>query len=487
MDLSKHIEITKGKPIVLYGYQRQLLDELGLFPATGNFSKTGSGKTVTSIQTFIESGCSNLLVICPSHITEQWKRNIRKFTTGYKLFKHPKSFSAKKTNEVLGKMYLGKENLVNNIIVVGMQYMIKGLYNLIDIVDESWFVIVDESHRIKNAERKRRLDSQTGLRRVMFNYTTEFVLRIGEKTPFKQILTATPTESGKGGYIDMYTQLRFLGLLNMTLRDFETRYCIKKQVNVGLPFPISKIVGYKDKYTPELDSLVEIYTRSYSPKYTEEPPMYEKVVIERPKSYLRLKKNRFYEDIRFDNPPSLRYGLKSLTGGVVAGRDRLREVKMYQDNTNKVDYIEQFLNDTDENLMIVYNYNPELKAIVDKLDKMKVPYIVLNGKTKDIDKEIARTDYRVIVGQIKACGESIDGLQYKTHLMMLYSMPDSSQDYRQVIGRIYRDGQTVAPTYYFLVMEGTIDEVVYDMIENKVEYNEQLIERVALQLEEEKQ
>ena len=43
---------------------------------------------------------------------------------------------------------------------------------------------------------------------------TRKVLQIGEKTLYKIILSATPTQKNKGGYIDYYTQLRFLGYID---------------------------------------------------------------------------------------------------------------------------------------------------------------------------------------------------------------------------------------------------------------------------------
>ena len=56
--------------------------------------------------------------------------------------------------------------------------------------------------------------------------------------------------------------------------------------------------------------------------------------------------------------------------------------------------------------------------------------------------------------------------------MVFYSMPDSSRAYRQSLGRIDRIGQEEMPVYYHLIMERTIDEKIYEMVLNKVDFSE---------------
>jgi SNF2 family DNA or RNA helicase len=63
-------------------------------------------------------------------------------------------------------------------------------------------------------------------------------------------------------------------------------------------------------------------------------------------------------------------------------------------------------------------------------------------------------------------------------------MPESSLDYRQTIGRIDRIGQEQVPMYYYLVMDGTLDSAIYDMIEKKVEYSEEILNKLVIKGEE---
>ena len=127
------------------------------------------------------------------------------------------------------------------------------------------------------------------------------------------------------------------------------------------------------------------------------------------------------------------------------------------------------------------NVNSErdkLKQICEKLNKK---YIVIDGNVVDKPAELKK-DFDVVIGQYQAFSESLDGLQYKCHLMVFYSMPDSSLSYKQSLGRIDRIGQKHIPTYYHLIMEGTIDDKIYSMLKNKVEFSEKDLNEVIINM-----
>ena len=153
----------------------------------------------------------------------------------------------------------------------------------------------------------------------------------------------------------------------------------------------------------------------------------------------------------------------------------------YVDNTSKLDWLEDFLSDTNEIVTIFYQYNVELEALKKLLAKLKKKFIVINGKTKDAVKEVNRTDYDVIIGQFQAMSESIDGIQHKSHIVVFLTMPESSLTYKQAIGRIDRIGQKKVPMYYYLVMKGTLDEKIYTMIEQKLDFSEKILDQLVME------
>ena len=240
----------------------------------------------------------------------------------------------------------------------------------------------------------------------------------------------------------------------------------------GIPFPVRKVVGYRpleiEKY---LMPILNATCRYYAPKYNDYDPQMIDIKIPKTRNYSKLLKDRIYKEITFDNVSAMRIGKKSLIGGKITGTNEYGERFDYIDNTEKADWLEEFLSNTDEVVSVLYCYNVEKDVIESVCKKLGKKYIVINGKTLDKPSELKK-DFDVVIGQYSAFSESLDGLQNKCHLMVFYSMPDSSLSYKQSLGRIDRIGQTKVPTYYHLIMEHTIDEKIYEMLKSKVEFSE---------------
>jgi hypothetical protein len=329
-------------------------------------------------------------------------------------------------------------------------------------------VIVDESHKIK----------ELGTRKSPVK-VTKAVLTLGLLTPYKIILTATPTQKSYGGYIDYFTQLKFLGKISMNLTDFKKHYVMERDLVLpGRPYPIKEIIGYVRAH--EIDDILHQVARRYVPKKGDFDPEHIKIKIDRASSYAKTKREMVYENILLDNVSRKRIALKTLTSGTVSGYDEFRNNFKFEDNTNKIDWLEEFLSNTDETVVIYYQYNTELADLQQLMKKLNKKTVVINGATQDKYQAI-KTNYDVLLGQYQAAAESLDGLQHKSHIAIFYSMPESSLLYKQALGRIDRIGQVKVPIYYYLVMEKTIDETIYDMIEKKVEFSEQVLDRLLLE------
>ena len=441
-------------------YQSRILEELQDQPAIALFMGTGTGKTLTSLFRFKKNPTSNLLIICPKKVVTQWEDVIRNFDDTLDIMQFKKTSTANDKNQ---KIIEDKAD----VIIVNFEIIHK-LPALLTVVDNNWTIIVDESHKIK----------ELGTRKSPVK-VTKAVLTLGLLSPYKIILTATPTQKSYGGYIDYFTQLKFLGKMPMNLTEFKQKYVIEKDLILpGRPYPIKEIIGYYK--SNEIDEILQQVARRYVPKKGDFDPEHIKIKINRTSSYARTKREMVYEDIILDNVSRKRIGLKTLTGGTISGYNEYREPFTFEDNTNKIDWLEEFLGNTDETVAIYYQYNVELASLEKLMNKLGKKYIIINGNTKD-KYEAIRGNYDVLLGQYQAAAESLDGLQHKSHIAVFYSMPESSLLYKQALGRIDRIGQTKVPIYYYLVMEKTIDEKIFDMIEKKVEFSEEVLDRLLLE------
>ena len=88
------------KGVKLRDYQEQILKDLASVPSIGLFMKTGSGKTLTSIERFTRNPTSNLLVICPQKIVTQWFDEIE-LHTDLKVCRYNMGWSAKKKQDAI--------------------------------------------------------------------------------------------------------------------------------------------------------------------------------------------------------------------------------------------------------------------------------------------------------------------------------------------------------------------------------------------------
>lgn len=432
---------------------------------------TGTGKTLTSLMRVCNNPTSKLLIVCPHNVLEQWQDVITSNFTGVKILEIKKSWSAEVKNNFI------KVEKGYNTIIVNFEILSK-LEVLSSIIDENWTIIIDESHRIKTMgnKTKRDKDGEKVSGRVK---ATSAALKLADNTPWKIILTATPTQGNFGGYIDYYTQLRFLGYTDMTYEQYKKYYAVEfKMAIAGVPFPVPKIVGYK--HTEEIDTLLRLCCRYYKSKFGDFEPQHNKILVAKAPNYARTVSSKVYEEIVLNNSARRRIAVKTLTTGTIIGKDLYDKDCIYTDNTIKLDWLEDFLNDTKETVAIYYQYNVELASLKALMKKLGKKTIVINGATKNAYGEINNKTYDVMLGQYQAASQSLDGLQHKCHIMILFSMPESSTLYTQSLGRINRDGQPQVPMYYYLIMRGTLDEKIYEMIEQKVEFSEAVLEGLML-------
>lgn len=445
--------------IRLKPYQKRIVYELDGLNARALFMGTGSGKTYTSL--FIDKTLKskNLLIVCPKTIIGQWEESVELILPEMNIMRTAKSWSGARINEELKKL-----PKTNNVVIVSM-YVIHSLKYLEEILDPTWHIIFDESHRMKSHTTR----------------ITKTMLRLGRYTRYKTILSATPTEGDYGGYIDLYTQLSFLGHLNMTRRSFLDTYAYERPLNLPhLRFPVMEITGYRDT-VKDLDILLSKIARSYTPKYTDEPAESFKINISRAPKYPTMKHHRNYEDLDFSNPSRLRIAERTITTGTIMGMDAYDNRLTYDDNTRKLDWLEEFLKDQGTPILVFYQYNVELENLKKLAKKLDKKYIVVNGANQNKLDDIRNKEYDLILGQLDACSESIDGLQHKTNIAVYFSLPESSIVARQSTGRLDRMGQKLSPRFYYLIMEKTVDERIWELIKSKTAYSQETLDMLALE------
>ena len=300
---------------------------------------------------------------------------------------------------------------------------------------KNYFVIFDECHRLKLS---------TGVwGRACFELTT---IADGYL-----LLSATPIPNG---WEDSINYFKIFGLVkNKTsfLREFastQKEYYGQRTVN--------KVVDYKHK-----DKLKAMWG-AISKRLNKEdcidlPQVVEREIYFRPsKQYDIIKKHRVLEDEYFDNSMKLHHGLR-----------------LHTSLDDKIKWLVEFVNSTTQNILIFYNYNEELMKMLENLPKE--PYLC-NGQNKTYPKkdEWDKITNSITLANYKSGSEAVE-FTYCT-IVIYFSPTESYTEWYQSIGRVHRIGQDKKVTMYKFITKNTIEEDVYQSLENKQDFNYKLWE-----------
>ena len=102
------------------------------------------------------------------------------------------------------------------------------------------------------------------------------------------------------------------------------------------------------------------------------------------------------------------------------------------------------------------------------LKKRNKNVVTAFGNTKDVDDSILKfkngvADYIIAHPKTLKYGVTLTNCSYAIY----YSMSYSHEEFYQSHDRIYRKGQINKCTYIFIQAENTIDERIYEVVQNK--------------------
>lgn len=401
-------------------YQQATLDRVLLekHDGFGLFYEQRTGKTPLSLFLSRDWDCHHNLVVCPKKAIPVWENKI-------------------------SEMGLNPQEWT--IITYS-----RARIDRVSLSKVRWdLVIADESHYIKE-----RSSSQT-----------KALWSIGRRAKKRLALSGSPQGDGLEDY---YGQLRFIRPdLFPTWKDFSERFLIIK----NLPIPgrsdtetFPKIVGYRneDKFKEILASISDrversqvstvkilIRTRIHLIPWTKESRDH----------YDRLDRD-LYTTIqgRMASTPIVltkASKLHQLCGGFL--KDDLGEV--HRVGGEKLNYLARLLKDNKESVVIVCQYKKEMDTVALLLESLGASYVQIRGRHQYDPND--RSQYTILNC---ASGEAIE-LSHSTR-MIVYSMNYSFLKWAQFKDRIVLV-DTPEVRYDYLIMEDSMDQIVYDAVVKK--------------------
>ncbi len=299
----------------------------------------------------------------------------------------------------------------------------------------NYFVIFDECHRLKNS---------TGVwGKAGYNLTkiaSGYIL-----------LSATPIPNG---WEDSINYFKMFGLTKN-----KTTF-IRNNAITSIQMGYMEITGWKNEN--KLKNMWKSISRRLSKdEATDLPPLvFEEIHFKTSKIYKTIKKDRVYEDTLYDNQMKLRHGLR-----------------LYANLESKIEYIKELIENTNDNIIIFYNYDKELELLKNSTNKK---IFICNGYEKNYPKKSEWNCIKntVTLANYKSGSEAVE-FTY-ANIIIYFSPTDSYTEFYQSYGRCYRNGQNKKVTAYKFITDGSIESDIYKALDNKQDFNYKLWEKEKL-------
>lgn len=152
-----------------------------------------------------------------------------------------------------------------------------------------------------------------------------------------------------------------------------------------------------------------------------------------------------------------------------AAMTKLRKISWESKVKDVISWIEDIL-DRDEKLVVFVIHHKAVDTLVKYFKSRCVKY---DGRDNIRQKEEAKTRFitdervRLFVGNIDSAGVGIDGLQGAASQVAIAEFPWVPAKIDQAADRLHRIGQKDSVNVYHLIAEGTIEELIVDVLDSK--------------------
>ncbi|MFV0391124.1 MAG: DEAD/DEAH box helicase [Paludibacteraceae bacterium] len=412
-----------------------------------NGDKPGLGKTLQAIATVHTANAYPCLVICPSTLKENWKREFKKFTG------KDRSLILENANKRTYPQFYDA-GLVDNFIVNFeslKKYFVAELTNNegqrltlrhIKFKPEIQMfksIIIDESHRCKNGSAQQ----------------TKFAMGIASGKEYVILLSGTPVINKPK---DLVAQLHIMGRLPDFggYKGFVDRYCagFKEASNL-------RELNYKLNTTC-------FFQREKQDVLKDLPAKVRQTVIceiSNRKEYIDAENDliRYLHEYKQASDEKI---AKSMRGEVMVRINILRQISA----RGKVNEVADFVNDlleADEKVILFVN----LHEVGNELRKHFPKAVSVTGldsredRQKAVDSFQTNPDVKLIICSIKAAGVGLT-LTASSNVTFV-EFPWTYADCEQCEDRAHRIGQKDSVTAYYFLGRNTIDEKIYQIIQTK--------------------
>lgn len=426
-----------------YTPRKYQLEALGYALGKGNVingDDVGLGKTFESIMYAEVTNSFPCLVIVPASVKYNWEEKWLEIT------RNNREISVITSNEK--KNNWQAEVCIINYDIIGKKQGTGTVVKFPELVKNDWkMIIFDEAHYLKEKRAQR----------------SQAAKSIVKRDAVIQLLTGTAVMSKP---VELWNLLILCKQDDKIAKDwhqFVTRYC----------------GGYRGKFgwvtdgatnTLELNRKLResCYIRREKRDVLDELPDVTKEVIQVPITNKRAIKSatddfiKYIKEAKGDEAAD-----KAMEAEHLVAIGVLRKLAI----EGKVKAIDQFLKDWKQaglGKLVIFGIHREPLQILSQKYKSD---LIAGGTTAEQKQAIVKrwisNDELFLFANIQSAGTGVDGLQNVSSDMIIIELPWRPSDLTQTIGRLDRSGQKNATTIRFLLNETTIDQQMWEMLEDK--------------------
>jgi len=398
----------------------------------------GLGKTYQSIVAALESGAERVLIICPSSLKINWMREVQNFCDDVSIITGSYWDPARFTiinYDILKNFHTVKEK--------NKEYEEWELRREIADFNPD-LLILDEAHYVKNHKSKR----GAILKDLSKNFSCERVW----------LLTGTPIANRPMDYYNL------LSIIDSPITNNWVHYA--KTYCEGMRFRKGGKYVWVTKGASNLDELASKTKRTILRRKKEDVlDLPEKLITP---VYLELENVDGYKSVWEDYLAKRKLeGKKGNPARDLVEMTLLRTFIAMETVPYSIEKAEEAL-ELNKKVIIFCNFNDEMDAFNRHFGNKAV---CVRGGMSDKQKQLSVDRFqeddscKVFVGQIKAAGVGLT--LTKAEIVIMNSLDWVPGNHEQAEDRAYRIGQKETVNIYYMLMDDTIDTLVWDILNEK--------------------
>lgn len=388
----------------------------------------GLGKTFVGSEKLMQLGAKINLVICQKSKVEDWREHFLRYPCFV--------YDLTESGEIEKFVSYNLDPPAIGVINYDLIFRRPELNALKDFT-----LLLDESSLIQNPTAKR----------------TKFIMAMKPKNII--LLSGTPTG---GKYEKLLTQMHLLGW-KVSESIFWNQYVDWHWLEDTNGYNTKVIDGYKN------EERLKRKMRQHGCHFLKTDEVFDlpnqvdqTIKIPVTAEYKKFHKNSYVE-----------YGGQEFIGDMTLTKMLYERQFCGMYNSNKYTAFQELLRESEDRFIVFYNFNDELRELMNLADGVDKPISIINGQEKDLscyeeyDNSVTFVQY-----QAGAMGLNLQ----KANKIIYFTPPLGSEIFEQSKKRIHRIGQNRPCFYYYLICKNSIEEQIYKTLAKRRDYTEALFE-----------